>query len=131
MIRTIQLKKIIESNGSVLPVYLKKFKDFNIKRFFIIEGKKNDVRGDHAHKKCTQIFIPINGSVKINIFKKNNSVKKLYSKKPYALVVPPMHWVKIKFISKFSSVLTLCNFKYDENEYIREFNQFLKLLNKK
>ena len=42
--RTFKFSKIINSNGSLVPIDLKKFPNFKIKRFFILNGKKNDVR---------------------------------------------------------------------------------------
>ena len=65
-----RFKKITNSNGSLVPINLKQFTKFKIKRFFILRGNKNDIRGNHAHKKCSQIFIPINGRTELEIFKK-------------------------------------------------------------
>ena len=72
--KTFKFKKITNFNGSLVPIDLKIFKKFKIKRFFILYGKKNDVRGDHAHKKCSQIFIPIKGKIKLEII--NKKIKK-------------------------------------------------------
>ena len=71
-----RFKKITNSNGSLVPINLKQFTKFKIKRFFILRGNKNDIRGNHAHKKCSQIFIPINGRTELEIFKKTK--KKLF-----------------------------------------------------
>ena len=52
-----------EYNGSLIPFYTKKHfpKYFKLKRFFILYGKKKYFRADHAHKKCSQIIIPLRG----------------------------------------------------------------------
>ncbi len=43
--------------------------------------KKNHIRGDHAHKKCSQIFFPIMGKIKINMkYKKTEKNIKLIKK---------------------------------------------------
>ena len=68
--KTFKFKKIIEKNGTLIPIYLENFHNFKIKRFFILLGKKGFIRGNHAHKKCSQIFIPISGSVKIEVLSK-------------------------------------------------------------
>ena len=62
-----------EKTGTLIPFYAKKSfpKKFKIKRFFIIFGKKNFPRADHAHKKTTQIIISLRGKIKIIIFYKN------------------------------------------------------------
>ena len=81
-----------------------------------------------AHKKCTQIFIPLSGKIKLEIVKKNKKIFKLNYKNQYALLVPPLNWCKISFLEKKSSILVLCNVKFSENEYIRKYKEFLKYL---
>ena len=67
----IKIKKIRNYNGTLIPLYLKKIKSFKLKRFFIVNGKKNSLRGKHAHKQCTQIIYQINGETEIEILNKN------------------------------------------------------------
>ena len=43
------------------------------------------------------------------------------------LIVPPMSWCKLKFLKNNSSLLVLCDVKYSEKEYIRNFKHFLKV----
>ena len=72
-----------EITGSLLPFYKdNQYKNFNLKRFFFIYGKKSFLRADHAHKKCNQILIPVNGEMIIEITSKKNLKKKyILSKK--------------------------------------------------
>tara|TARA_Y100000816_G_scaffold261024_1_gene217711 strand:+ start:1511 stop:1900 length:390 start_codon:yes stop_codon:yes gene_type:complete len=127
-IKKFKLKKFVSTNGTLIPFYLDKIENFTLKRFFILHGKKNCFRGDHAHKKCTQIFIPLSGKIKLEIVKKNKKIFKLNYKNQYALLVPPLNWCKISFLEKKSSILVLCNVKFSENEYIRKYKEFLKYL---
>ena len=64
-----------EYNGSLIPFYTKKHfpKYFKLKRFFILYGKSKYFRADHAHKKCSQIIIPLRGKIKIKIKSKKYS----------------------------------------------------------
>ena len=115
--------------GTLVPFYLDKhFKKFKIKRFFFIHGNNKCLRANHAHYKCNQIFIPLKGKVKINI---TTITKKIFNysiseKNKKYLFVPNYHWVKIRFIQRSSSILVLCDYKYDRKEYIHDFNKFLK-----
>tara|TARA_B100002019_G_scaffold287366_1_gene299244 strand:- start:969 stop:1346 length:378 start_codon:yes stop_codon:yes gene_type:complete len=94
-----------------------KFKNFNLQRFFIItSNKKKEIRGMHAHKKCDQILILTNGQAKIKIFK--NSTKIFNLKKNDAIYLPKKHWVEIYFLKQTSSILVLCNCKFNLKEYI-------------
>ena len=126
-IKTFKLRKITNSNGSLIPVDLKKFQKFKIRRLFILYGKKNDIRGDHAHKICSQISIPISGKIKLEIF--NKKIKKemiLSLKRKQGVIVGPLNWCTIRFLENSSSIMVLCNYKFLEKEYIRNFKNFLK-----
>ena len=65
------LKKFTKKSGKLLPITFNNKFPIRVKRIFVIYGKKNYIRGDHAHKKCSQVFIPINGKIKINMKYKN------------------------------------------------------------
>ncbi len=126
-IKKFNLRKITNSNGSLIPVDLKRFSGFNIKRFFILYGKKNDIRGNHAHKKCSQIFIPINGKTKLETINKKTKKSIILNKnKKQGIHVGPLTWCKIRFLENNSSILVLCDYKFLESEYIRKYINFLK-----
>tara|TARA_B100001109_G_C18792469_1_gene440769 strand:+ start:148 stop:594 length:447 start_codon:yes stop_codon:yes gene_type:complete len=123
--------KIFGNNkiGTLIPFYLSKhFQKFKIKRFFFIHGNNKCLRADHAHYKCNQIFIPVKGSMNVNITTKKGKIFKflISEKNKKFLFVPNYHWVKIKFAERISSVLVLCDYKYDRKEYIHDFKKFLK-----
>ena len=125
--KTFKLKKITDINGSLVLIDPKKFPEFRIKRFFILYGKKNDVRGNHAHKRCTQIFIALSGKIELEISNKRTKKKIIFNlKKNIGVYVKPLNWCIIKFLKKNSSILVLCNYKFSEKEYIRKFKNFLK-----
>ena len=92
-------------------------KKFKLKRFFIITpNNKKVVRGEHAHSKCDQILIVTEGLAKIKIFNKTNKIFNLQRNE--AVYVPKKHWIEILFKKKMSSILVLCNYKFDLKEYI-------------
>jgi len=104
---------------------------FKIKRFFILNGKKNDLRGNHVHKKCTQIFIPINGSFELSILNKSQTKNfVLNGKRNFSIYVKPLNCCKIKFKENNSSILVLFDYKSIEKEYIRNLTDYLKFINK-
>ena len=119
-------KKFTKISGRLLPITFNKKFPIKVKRIFFIYGKKKYKRGDHAHKKCNQIIIPIKGLAKIEIItkKRKKIIFSLSRKNRKYLFVPKFHWIKIKFNEKKASLLTLCDFKYDKKEYIQDFNKF-------
>jgi dTDP-4-dehydrorhamnose 3,5-epimerase-like enzyme len=92
------LKKFTKKSGKLLPMTFNNKFPIKVKRIFIIYGKKNHIRGDHAHKKCSQIFFPIMGKIKINMkYKKTEKSINLSHKSSKALLVPPIIWSRIEF----------------------------------
>ena len=129
MFKSIKIKKYNSINGSLAPIYLKKISKFKIKRFFILYGKKNTIRGKHAHKKCTQIFIPLKGKSQIKLEKKNSKKIILNPRSLKILKVSPLTWCEIRFLTNDCLILVLCDVDYSEKEYIRKYKNFLKIIN--
>ena len=100
---------------------------FKIKRVFFIRNlKQNSVRGAHAHKKCHQVIFSLNGNINIKL-KKNNKVQLFKIKnKETGLFVPKLNWIEIKSLSKKNIIVVFCSEKYNEEDYIRDYNEYLK-----
>ena len=123
-------KKFMKKSGKLLPITFDKKFPITVKRIFFVYGKKNYKRGDHAHKKCSQLFYPILGKIKINVEYK--SIKKsflLSHKKLKALLVPPKVWCSVEFLNKDSIIIVLNNYKYDFNDYIESYEEFINYYN--
>jgi len=119
-------KKFKNISGELFPITFDKTFPIKVKRIFFIYGKKKYKRGDHAHKKCSQVFYPLLGKVQVTIQSKN--VKKnvtLDYKKNKAMLVSPKTWCDVKFLSKDSIILVLCDYKYDYNDYIESYEDFI------
>ncbi len=58
------LKKFTKPSGKLLPITFSNKFPIKVKRIFFIYGKKKYKRGDHAHKKCSQVFFAIKGKIK-------------------------------------------------------------------
>ena len=117
--------------GSLLPISFKKDIPFKVKRTFIINGKKNSRRGNHAHYKCSQFFVPISGSIDITYENKKGKFKKRLSlNKKDCLLLTPKNWVSIKFITKDSKLIVYCDRDYENLDYIFNYDQFLEIIKK-
>ena len=103
-------------------------KDFQLKRVFIVNGKNGEVRGGHAHKKCTQILICISGEVIVDINKKEKVVLSIPSE---GLIIPPLIWSSQRYVTNKSMLMVLCDYKYDEKDYIRNYLDYLRIIDKK
>ena len=127
-----KLKIFSDNTGSLIPISLKKDIPFKTKRIFIIHGKKNRIRADHAHYRCSQFLIPLYGTIIVDYISKRGKFKKTLSlKKNNTLLLEPMTWCKIKFLTDNSKLMVFCDMEYDASDYIRKYNNFLTLIKKK
>ena len=118
--------KFTKKSGTLLPITFNNKFPIKVKRIFIIYGKKKYKRGDHAHKKCSQIFIPLMGEIKINMKYKNTEKSiNLSHNETKALLVPPRIWSRIEFLKKNSVVLVLTDYEYDFKDYIETYKEFI------
>ena len=98
--------------------------EFSLKRLFSIKSKKNSIRGNHAHKKCTQIIICINGACEVET---NNGRKKksfFLNNPELGLLIPPMVWSTQKYLERNTILNVLCNQYYDSEDYIHDYEDF-------
>lgn len=112
-------------------VALEEFKDipFEIKRvYFMYDTAEGVRRGFHAHKSLEQILICIHGSCKILL--DNGQEKKIVPlEKPYeGLYVSNNMWREMYDFSEDAVLLVLASQLYDELDYIRNYDDFLKFI---
>ena len=100
ILRILSNKK--KTNSTILFILDKIDKIIKIKRIFFINSATKDVRGNHGHKKCTQVFVSVKGDIKIEIF--NGKRTKFFLLRPLRdiLKVEPNNWVKVHFKKKKS-----------------------------
>ena len=112
-------------------VALEEYKDipFEIKRVYYMYDTKKDVhRGFHAHKSLEQILICIHGSCKVLL--DNGTEKKIVSlEKPYeGLYIANNMWREMYDFSEDAVLMVLASEYYKEEDYIRDYNDFLRMV---
>lgn len=127
-IKKISFDHIISEENLKMWVINDIFKiDHKIRRIFFIDSLKSTSRGDHAHKSCWQTLINIKGKFKITIDNGNEVQKIDLDNIGDAITIPPMHWCKQNY-SNQSYLMVLCSDLYDQNDYIRNYKKFKKLI---
>jgi dTDP-4-dehydrorhamnose 3,5-epimerase-like enzyme len=124
--KIINFKKFTKPSGKLLPITFSNKFPIKVKRIFFIYGKKKYKRGDHAHKKCSQVFFAIKGKIKINIkYKNTNKSVFLNYNRSRALLVPPKIWSSIEFVHNQSVAFVLTDYEYDFKDYIETYEEFI------
>lgn len=104
---------------------------FEIKRIFYIYGSDKDVvRGKHANRDSEFILINVAGTSKVSV-KDGKGNEAVYSlNRPHTGVyLPRMIWKDMYDFSADSVLLCLASTPYDSNEYIRDYDEFVKIVN--
>ena len=127
-----KFKRFIKKSGKLLPITFDKKFPIIVKRIFLVYGKKNYKRGDHAHKKCSQFFIPIFGKVLLKI-RTPDTKKTIYLNhlSKTGVLIPPKYWCGVKFIKENSILMVVCDRIYEFSDYLESFNEYIEYLRKK
>jgi hypothetical protein len=128
----IELPKIENRSGNLTSIQNSIEIPFDIKRIFYlydIPGGKD--RGAHAHLECHQFLIAGSGS--FDVLLDDGKLKKLGTlNQPYiGLYIPPGIWASEINFSSGSICVVLASHKFDEEDYIRDYKDYLKIKNKK
>ena len=112
-------------------VALGEFRDipFRTKRVcYMYDTGEGVVRGHHAHKSLQQILICIHGSCKIRL-DNGRETKVVPLEKPYeGLYVSNVMWREMYDFSPDAVLMVLASELYDESDYIRDYDEFLKFV---
>ena len=101
---------------------------FEIKRvYYLYDIPSNATRGGHSHKNLQQVLIAISGSFDV-VLKDGKSTEKVTLNKPNkGLLIKNNIWRELENFSSGAVCLVLASTVYNEDDYIRDFNEFLKL----
>lgn len=119
-----------DERGHLVIVEGKKDIPFEIKRVFYIYGSDKDVvRGQHANKNSEFILINVAGSSKVKVKDgMGNEAIFLLNRPHTGIYLPKMVWKDMYDFSMDSILLCLASEHYDSKEYIREYDEFVKLI---
>lgn len=109
---------VIENNTTV---------PFEVKRiYYLYDVPGGESRGGHAHKELRQLVIAASGSFDVTL--DDGKVKRTFSlNHPYqGLLIVPGIWRELNNFSSGSVCLVLASMGYDENDYIRDYNEFVE-----
>jgi len=106
---------------------------FKIKRFYYINNLFNEknTRGRHAHKKTEQCIFCLNGRFTLEIDDGKNKQTILMDSPYWGVLLGKMLWHNMKNFSHDCVILVVANSCYEQSDYIRDYDEFLKLAKKK
>jgi hypothetical protein len=125
------LKRINHRAGNITPVHNNLDIPFAVKRiFYLYDIPGGESRGAHAHKECHQFLVAASGSLEV-LLDDGSSKRLILLNRPYfGLHIPPGIWASELNFSSGSICLVLASDFYSENDYIRNYKDFLILKNR-
>lgn len=127
-VEVIQLKKVLDKRGNLSVIEEIKDIPFSIKRaYWIYDVPGGEERGGHAYLRNKELIVALSGSFDVlldngreqNVFHLNRSY--------YGLYVENGIWRQMKNFSTNSLAFIVSSEDYDESDYIRDYDSFLRL----
>lgn len=126
--RIIDITRITDPRGNLSVIEGERTVPFEIKRvFYLYDVPADSERGGHAHHEAEQFLVSVSGSFDVVL---DNGVEKhrFHLDRPYkGLLIPPGYWRTMDNFSSGSVCMVVTNQYYDEADYIRDYDDFLKL----
>lgn len=103
---------------------------FDVKRvYFLYDVPGGGSRGAHAHKELRQLIVAASGSFDVTV-DDGNVKRTLTLNRPYqGLLIVPGIWRDLNNFSSGSVCMVFASEKYDEKDYIRNYNDFIEFKN--
>ncbi len=123
--RIIELPKIMDPRGNLTFVEGGRHIPYAIRRaFWIYDVPGGEMRGSHAYRRNREIIIAVSGSFDVEVDSASGIIRHHLNRSYYGLYLPPLHWRSLVNFSTNSLCLILASEDYDENDYLRDYDEF-------
>lgn len=117
-----------DSRGQLVAIEGNQSIPFEIKRVFYIYGTQEGVsRGNHSHYKTKQYLIAVSGSCKVTLDNGENKQVFHLNSPEKGLFQDALVWGTMSDFSKGCVLLVLADSKYEESDYIDDYQRFIGL----
>jgi dTDP-4-dehydrorhamnose 3,5-epimerase-like enzyme len=130
-IEIITIPKVEDYRGN-LAIIEKDVVPFDIKRvYYLYDVPSSAKRGGHAHKQQSEFLVALSGSFDV-VLKDGNTTQKVTLNKPnIGLLIKTNVWRELDNFSSGAVCLVLNSDVFDEDDYIRQFDDFINYQNMK
>lgn len=126
----INLPKIIDPRGNLSFFEHPNQLPFEIARtYWIYDVPGGETRGSHAFKQQQEFIVAISGSFDVVLYDGKMEQRFSLNRSYYGLFIPRMYWRTLENFSTNSLALIVSDRHFEENDYVRDFEQFKKMRN--
>lgn len=128
-VKLINLPKFLDARGNLSFAENNNQIPFEIKRvYWLYDVPGGECRGGHAYKENEEFVIAMSGSFDVVIDNGKHSKTFTLNRSYYGLYIPKGVWRRMENFSTNSLALEFSSTIYNPNDYIRDYNEFLKLV---
>jgi hypothetical protein len=126
----INLPKITDPRGSLTAIESGLQVPFEIKRiYYLYELSGDKPRGHHAHKELRQLMIAVAGQFDVLLDDGSSKTEYHLNRPDKGLVIDKLIWHEMYNFSPNAVCIVLASAAYDESDYFRDYDSFLKVVN--
>lgn len=128
-VSVVELPLVVDLRGSLSFAETGQFLPFLPQRYFLVfDVPSREVRGEHAHRTCHQFLVCVKGSCSVMVDDGQHRAEVLLDRPNLGVHVPPMVWATEYKYSADAVLLVLASDVYKAEDYIRDYDLFLKEL---
>ncbi len=128
-VKIIQLPKILDPRGNLSFLESGSHIPFEIKRtYWIYDVPGGEIRGGHAFREQDEFIVVLSGSLDVMVYDGEKENKFSLNRSYYGLFIPKGLW---RFMENFATntlALVVSSTSFDENDYIRDKDQYIQFL---
>lgn len=122
------LPKVFDPRGSLSFLEAGKNVPFAIRRtYWIFDVPGGETRGSHAFKNSHELIVALSGSFHVELHDGERPQSFVLDRSYKGVYVPPLQWRTLTNFSTNSVALVLSSSDYDEEDYIRDFSQYVRI----
>ncbi|MFC6098073.1 FdtA/QdtA family cupin domain-containing protein [Flavobacterium qiangtangense] len=122
----IDLGKISYDEGNLTVLENDSNFPFNVKRvFYLYDIAGGESRGAHAHRECHQFLIAASGSFEVSLDDGQYKRQILLNRPDFGLHIPPGIWASEINFSSGAICLVTASHSYNEEDYVRDYDEFI------
>ncbi|HZV75518.1 MAG TPA: FdtA/QdtA family cupin domain-containing protein [Conexibacter sp.] len=123
--RVVELPRIVDPRGNLTPIEGGLQVPFEIARvYYLYDVPGGEGRGGHAHRAFEEFIVAASGSFDIVVDDGTHRERFFLNRSYYGLYLPPMVWRELDNFSSGSVCLVLASQRFDEADYIRDYDAF-------
>lgn len=127
-IQVINLPKILDERGNLSFIEEYNHIPFKINRvYWIYDVPRGEHRGSHAFRETRELIVALSGSFDVVLHDGKQEHRFTLNRSYNGIYVPQMIWRKLENFSTNALALILASTQYDEKDYIRDFDAFIKM----